>query len=74
MFAKLKVCAFALLVHAAISIDQAFAMAWPWKPDNGNPGNGGASPAPELDGAGALAVFALLASIAIVIFNRTRNK
>lgn len=73
MIPKFKACAFALLVNAVIVMDQAFAMAWPWKPENGDPG-GGTSQAPELDGAGALAVFALLASIAVVLFNRMKNK
>jgi len=63
-----------LLVSMALTVDQALAMAW-WSPDNGaGSGSSGPASAPELDGAGAIAVFALVGGIAVVLFNRARNK
>ncbi|MBN8912212.1 MAG: hypothetical protein J0H65_09190 [Rhizobiales bacterium] len=75
MISKFKMYALTWMVTAALTIDQALAFASPWKPGPGGPGPGhGPAAAPELDGTGAIAVFALLASIAVVLFNRTRNK
>ncbi|WP_334150240.1 hypothetical protein [Hyphomicrobium sp.] len=63
-----------LLVSMALTVDQALAMSW-WNPDHGHgSGSSGPASAPELDGTGAIAVFALIGGIAIVLFNRARNK
>ena len=75
MISKFKTQAVALMASAAFTIDKAFAMAQPWNPGNGhNPPPGNTPSAPELDGTGAIAAFALLVSIALVLINRSRNK
>lgn len=73
MISKFTAYALTSMVGATLWIDQALA----WNPGRGGGHGGGGhgpSAAPELDGTGALAVFALLASVAVVLFNRTRNK
>lgn len=72
MIKSLKTRAFVVMVGAALTLDQAMAMSWLF-PDKGSGGHG-PKPAPELDGAGAIAVFALVVSVAIVLFNRIRNR
>ncbi|MGE0024678.1 MAG: hypothetical protein AB7S70_13735 [Hyphomicrobium sp.] len=76
MTSNLKVRAITLLVSVALTIDQAMAMSWlfPGWGDK-SPGTPGVpSATPELDSAGAIAVFALVASVAIVLYNRMRNR
>jgi hypothetical protein len=75
MMVGLKARLATLLVSMALTVDQALAMAW-WGRDSHRHASGPSGPAsaPELDGAGAIAVFALIAGIAVVLFNRSRNK
>ncbi len=76
MMVGLKARLATLLVGMALTVDQALAMAW-WSPDSGGHGSSGTSgpaSAPELDGTGAIAVFALIGGIAVVLYNRARNK
>lgn len=68
MLCKSKTRVAALATSAILVTDQAFAMAWP--PSTG----GGSSGVPELDASGGIAVIALLVSVALVLFNRSRNR
>lgn len=81
MFNKTTTRLTALALSAMITADQAFAMAWfPGGGDGGGHGGGhGSGPGtstgvPELDASGGIAVLALLVSVALVLFNRSRNR
>ncbi|MGE0023261.1 MAG: hypothetical protein AB7S70_06470 [Hyphomicrobium sp.] len=78
MTSNLKVRAITLLMSVALTVDQAMAMSWlfpGWGSGGGDKGTPGApSATPEFDSAGAIAVFALVASVAIVLYNRMRNR
>lgn len=56
----------------AVSLDQALAMGWllPSNPGSG----GGATAAPELDGPGGIAAIAVIVSVALVLYNRSKNR
>ena len=74
MVSNFKARVTALMVTAALSVDQAFAMAWPPSPGNGGGNSGGHAAAPELDGPGGIAAIAFLVGVAVVLFNRSRNR
>jgi hypothetical protein len=73
MTSKFAARMIALVVSVAVSVDQAFAMAWPWFPGKDH-GHSGPAAAPELDGPGGIAAIAFLVSVALVLFNRSRNR
>lgn len=80
MFNKTMTRFTALALSAMITVNQAFAMGWfPGGGDGGHGGGGGGGPGqstgvPELDASGGIAVLALLVSVALVLFNRSRNR
>lgn len=65
MISKLGKHLTALVAIVAASTEQALAMAKP--PD----GSGGA---PELDGPGGIAAIAVVVSVALVLYNRSRDR
>jgi hypothetical protein len=67
---KWKVAATGLLL-TLMMVDQAFAGLFDFFP---NPTPPAESPVPEIDGPGAVAAIALLASIVAMAFSRSRNK
>jgi hypothetical protein len=67
---KAKLMAIAL--SAVLSVDQAFAMGW--LPHDPKDRGGSPSAAPELDGPGGIAAIAVIVSVALVLFNRSRNR
>ncbi len=64
----------AFLFCVAVTVDQAMAMSWLFPSKPGPSGPSSPIAAPELDGAGAIAVFALVVSVALVLYNRSRNQ
>lgn len=74
MFNHLKTKLMAIALSAALSVNHAFAMGWllPHGPKDG--GGGSPSVAPELDGPGGIAAIAVIVSIALVLYNRSKNR
>jgi len=70
MTSKLKTCVTALFL-SAVALDQALAFFKVTPADSGSAA--GPVGTPELDGPGGLAAIALLVSIAVVLFNRSRS-
>jgi hypothetical protein len=74
MISKIVTRATAFAFGAAVSANQVFAMGyWPGETGGGH-GDGGTVAAPELDGPGGIAAIVLLVTVAIVLFNRSRNR
>lgn len=69
MTSKFKTRVTALVLSAALSVNQALAFSSP-PADSGTSGGG----APELDGPGGIAAIAFIVSVALVLFNRSRNR
>jgi hypothetical protein len=72
MMSKFTTKLTAIALSVALSVDQALAMGW--FPGDGGNGSGSPSGAPELDGPGGLAVIGVIVSVALVLFNRSKNR
>jgi hypothetical protein len=53
----------------ALSVHEALAMGWIDDGGSGSPGS-----APELDGAGSIAVIGVIVSVALVLYNRSKHR
>lgn len=74
MFNTLKTFLTVFAFSAAVTVNHALALDFFPGHGGGNPGHSGPVSAPELDASGSLAVLALLVSVGLVLFNRSRNR
>ena len=75
MFNTIKTFLTVFAFSAAVTVNQDLALDFfPGHGHGHNPGHSGPVSAPELDASGSLAVLALLVSVGLVLFNRSRNR